>query len=105
MKRMQNQMDTLEAKVAKECKEGMCYRGNGLRCIVSSVFVYYVCHVPGAHSKYETFHWNAKSGFEGPLTLSVNDWFGASASIVVSYLINCGWNLILEQLTLLIKNS
>ena len=25
MKRMQNQMDTLEAKVAKECKEGTCY--------------------------------------------------------------------------------
>ena len=26
MKRMQNQMDTLEAKVAKECKEGTCYQ-------------------------------------------------------------------------------
>ena len=30
MKRMQNQMDTLEAKVAKECKEGRRYRGNRL---------------------------------------------------------------------------
>ena len=53
MKRMQNQMDTLEAKVAKECKEGTCYQGNGVYCIVSSVFVYYVL---GAHSKCETFH-------------------------------------------------
>ena len=37
MKRMQNQMDTLEAKVAKECKEGTRYRGNGLYVMVQCV--------------------------------------------------------------------
>ena len=36
--------------------------------------------------------------FQGKFTLSVNDWFGASASTLVSYLINSGCNPFLQRL-------
>ena len=37
LKRMQNQMDILEAKVAKECKEGEVIRGQGHRVMGLSI--------------------------------------------------------------------
>ena len=39
------------------------------------------------------------------ITVSINDWFGASASAPTSYLINWGWNPFSESLAWFVKKS